>query len=445
MSANTQALLLAVATVSLVGCTDAAVDAPPVETPPVTLACAAPTHGPTIHQGDVADGEVWRADEGPHLVKSDVRVRNGARLVIEACSTVELSPRASIDVAFPGTPGKGTLLAEGTADKPIVFRRAAAEPWGHLLVHAPGSARLAHVTLEGGGAVDPDGVTVLLHGDGALPSDPTLFVDHVTVKGSKGLGVRADRGARFVDGSDALTVVGSGARPVQLGELGLVAFPRGSYVGNAVDELQITPETGVLESATVKAVGVPWHAGVPGAASLVVGGRTDKALVTLTLEAGVHLRMQKGGALELERATGPFPASGALVAVGTAASPIVLSSDQASPQPGDWRGLWFGGVARAENRVEHVRLEHTGADCGCVLVTCSAGVTGYQGAVIFTQEPPSVFVKDSSVVAGKGHGFVLGYTGAPLDFAGQNTVSVAECAQTMPSAASCPVPRPACK
>ena len=241
-------------------------------------------------------------------------------------------------------------------------------------------------------------------------------------------------------------MVGAGSRPVRVDPLGLTAFPRGSFVLNAQEEIQIDTDSNVLESVSLQNLGVPYHVGQPGAASLVVGGRSDAALVTLTIEPGVHLRMQKGGALEIERATGPFPATGALVAIGTAADPIVLSSDRPSPQPGDWRGLWFGGIARAENRVEHVRLEHTGADCGCSLVTCNAGITGYEGAVIFTQQPPTVFVKDSTLTDGRGHGFVLGYTGAALDFVSNNTVlGLSGCAQTLPSAAACPTPRPACR
>ncbi|MBL8715756.1 MAG: hypothetical protein JNL79_07155 [Myxococcales bacterium] len=439
--------VLASLLVSLAACNGTDPDTVPRETPPpVTLACPAPSHGPTVHEGDVKDGEVWRADEGPHLVRADVNVRNAAKLTIEPCAVVEVSARASLRVAFPGTPGQGSLFAEGTAERPITFRRAGTEAWGHLLVHTPGSAKLAHVTLDGGGAGDPSGASLILQGDGALPSDAVVAVDQVTVKGSRGLGVKASGGARFVTGSNALVVTGSGGRPVEIGALGLVGFPRGTYTGNAIDEIHVASDTNLLESATLQDVGVPYWAGVPGSSSLRVGGRSDKEVVTLTIEPGVHLRMEKGGALEIERATGPFPATGVLVAVGTATAPIVMSSHEAAPLPGDWRGLWFGGIARAENRVEHVRVEHTGADCGCVLVTCSAGVTGYHGAFIFTQEPARAFVKDSTITAGSGHAFVLGYTGSLVDFASQNTVEgMTGCAQTLPSSVTCPAPRPVCK
>lgn len=161
--------VLASLLVSLAACTEP--DSVPRETPPpVTLACPAPSHGPTVHEGDVKDGEVWRADQGPHLVRADVNVRNAAKLTIEPCAAASFSARASLRVAFPGTPGQGSLFAEGTAERPITLRRAGSEAWGHLLVHTPGSAKLAHVTLEGGGAGDPSGASLICRATARCPA-----------------------------------------------------------------------------------------------------------------------------------------------------------------------------------------------------------------------------------------------------------------------------------
>ena len=50
---------------------------------------------------------------------------------------------------------------------------------------------------------------------------------------------------------------------------------------------------------------------------------------TLTIHPGVQVRMAAGASFTLKQ--------GALQAVGTASSPIVITSDAASPKPGDWR------------------------------------------------------------------------------------------------------------
>lgn len=56
----------------------------------------------------------------------------------------------------------------------------------------------------------------------------------------------------------------------------------------------------------------------------------------------------------------------------------------------------------------------------------------FAGAVIFHEAIPSeVFITDSTIRASAGHAFLRGWTGAPLDFAGANTLEdIAGCDQT---------------
>lgn len=77
---------------------------------------------------------------------------------------------------------------------------------------APATARLAYVTLEGGGGGvnDDDDAALEVSGDGTLPADPLLFVDHVTVKGSRGVGVAVHGLATFAPDSHDLRVTASG-------------------------------------------------------------------------------------------------------------------------------------------------------------------------------------------------------------------------------------------
>jgi hypothetical protein len=80
-------------------------------------------------------------------------------------------------------------------------------------------------------------------------------------------------------------------------------------------------------------------------------------------------------------------------------------------------------------------------------VTCNADVTEYEGAIIFTQPPPGVFMSNSAIRHGAGHGVVLGYDGNDYDFRASNTFEdLAGCIQTLPrsSTASCPDPEPLC-
>lgn len=408
----------------LPACDDASSPAPPV-TPsiPVTTAepaCPPPT-GPTVHHaGAIASDETWTAESGPHEVDGIVRVLEGHVLTIAPCATVKISGKDSgFEVAFPGATQNGTLIAEGTDARPITFEG------GRFYVRSPGVVRLAHANLH----------DARIEGT----SGPVLKVDHVTMERG---GIKLSQGGAFLPASDALTIRGAPGEPLELDGTALDSIPRGSYTGNATDAVRLDFGGPIATNTTMKALGVPYVL----TSEMRVGTSVkNDPLAVLTIEAGAELRFPKGGALSVEFAQGAFPATGALVAQGTAEKPIVMRSAEASPSAGDWRGLWFGGIASSENRLDHVRLEHTGAACGCILQGCSA-VTSSNGAVIFTQKPPSAFITNTSIAHAKGNGFVLGYVGEDVDFLATNRFDDLEgCSATLPGAPTCPSPRPACR
>jgi hypothetical protein len=411
------------------------------------ILCVEPRGEPVVHKGAVEADEVWAADQ-LHVVEGILSVRKGAKLTIDPCATVRFAENAGLSIAYPGSPTTGTLIAEGDAQHPIRFEGRDGARWGHVLLDAGATARLAHLTMAGGGGDELLGATLVVYGDQTLPTKRNAFVDHLEISGSRGAGVHLDRLAGFADHSTDLTVVGSGDEtnpyPVVTDEHGLGTLPRGSYTGNAIDAIFVDPDARLQESATMKNLGVPYRVGTFPNDHFSIGGGFGKPLATLTIEPGVRIEMHPGTSFEIEHSTGEMPASGALVAEGTAAEPIVFTSSASSPAPGSWQGLWFGGIPSAANSIEHARIEYTGADCGCILLTCSA-IEQFEGAVIFSMQPPSAFIRDSEIVHGSSHGVVLGYDGASVDFKDGNTFDVAGCAQTLPRQATCPNPKPACE
>lgn len=420
--------------------------------------CPAPTHGPTHHTGDITSDEVWTADGSPHLVDGDVPVRNGRKLTVEPCAEVRIAKGKHLFVAYPGTPNVGgTLIAEGTSEKPIVVRGQSSDPWASLFVHAPGTARLAWVTFEGGGGGDfEDGATIDVLGDGVFPADPLLFVDHVTVRKSVGTGVWMQRGSTFLPGSRDLTITESGSGdspfPVQIEASAIDALPTGTFTGNAVDEILLRTGNvsgagnGLSTDATLHDRGVPYRIGKTMKEDLVIGASEKQPPATLTIEAGVTLRFQKEGTLKVQTFTTDKPATAGLRALGTADKPVVFTSAEESPAPGDWRGIWFGGKPLSTNTLDHVIVEYAGADCACSLNTCSS-TTGSDGAVIFTGQPSSPFITNSVFRRIEGNAITQGYDGNFVDFRPTNTFEdVSGCRQTFPRSAdsSCPTPKPVC-
>ncbi len=424
---------------------------PDTEPDPETQKCPVPTQGPTIHRaGAIESDETWSADASPHIVEGFIAVRAGATLTVEPCAVVQFEDAyAGLTVAYPGSPTTGSLIAEGKENLPIRFEGKDGARWGHILVDAGGTASLSHVTISDGGGYDPRGTSLLINGRSELPTKRDVLVDHVVIEKSLGAGVVLDRIGGFADGSADLVVRDSGSEaspyPVQTDEHGIGTLPRGTYAGNVADKIYVNPTSRLGESATMKNLGVPYYVGTFGDDDFVVGLGPDTPLVTLTIEPGTRIEMHPGTAFKAEHTTGEFAASGAIVAEGTAAEPIVFTSGAAAPAAGDWQGLNFGGIARTENSFKHVRLEYTGAWCGCILQTCN-DIEQFEGAIIFSQEPPRAFFEDTVIADAAANGVVLGYLGNMVDVASGITFEeVGGCRQTLPNPGTCPSPKPACE
>ncbi|WP_437682531.1 hypothetical protein [Sorangium sp. So ce131] len=416
--------------------------------------CGAPSGGPTIHEGDLSENETWTAEGSPHVVGFPVRLLDGVTLTIEPCAEVLLEEDTGIAVIGEGA----ELKAEGTEAQPIAFRGSEGARWNDVHVAWPGKATLRHVTLEGGGGDRFHAhATISTYGDSTTPAKPTLLLDHVTVRGSLGAGVLLLRASAFAEGSTDLVITGSGGEehpyPLELGEQAIGSIPTGAYTGNVKDEILIQDEganqsSGLQQDTTMRDRGVPYHFGDWRDARFNIGAGGDGApLTTLTIEPGVTIRFEPGNFMQMERFTGEFAASGALRAVGTKERPIVFTSAAREPAPGDWGGLWFGGVPREENVLENVVIEYAGYDCGCILHTCNDLAT-WNAAVIFSMPPASAFIQGSTFRHIAGHGVTRGWSGPPgPDFVSGNTFEdVSGCEQTRPFIVgqSCPDPEPTC-
>lgn len=151
--------------------TDADGGAPGADAAPV-IECTAPKNGPTKHDSNIREDETWTADGSPHVIAWDVYVTSGATLTIEPCAEVLLEKERVLGTR------DGKLLAEGTATKPIRIAGNDGAHWTKLELNAPGLARLAYVTVEGGGGArinDQDDTSIEVRGKGDQLSVPVLY------------------------------------------------------------------------------------------------------------------------------------------------------------------------------------------------------------------------------------------------------------------------------
>lgn len=421
---------------------------PPADGGAIVEGCPAITGAGTTHDKNVEADETWTAAGSPHLVTDTVGVRAGATLTIEPCAEVRFSAGKSLNVADVPADTTATLKAEGTANKPIRFVRAAAEHWGHVAVRVPnGKATLRFVTMEGGGAdAETMNATLFVRGPGEWPSRRDVLVDHVTIEGSQGYGAVVDRAAAFADASTDLVIEGAGDFPIRIGEGAIHTLPKGTYAG-ATNEILIyedavVPGSGLRENATMKDLGVPYR----------IGRGTNKQMrvegATLTIEAGVTLRFEKDAGFVVHHLHEDADAQAAIIANGTAQKPVTFTSASATPSAGDWVGLSFGARPRGENELDHVRIEYAGADCLCGLATCN-DIAKHDAAIRMRYQPlPGFAITNTTIAHSAGHGIHRGWQGSSTQsFLATNTfTNVLGCHETLPvpENGTCAEPKPAC-
>lgn len=128
------------------------------------------------HQGVITSDETWAADK-VHILDGRVTVTSGATLTIEAGSIIKALPGTGAISSALLISRDGKIMAEGTADKPIIFTSISddIEPgqivspnmdpennglWGGLIVlgKAPISASANEVQIEGIPTSDQNGL-----------------------------------------------------------------------------------------------------------------------------------------------------------------------------------------------------------------------------------------------------------------------------------------------
>jgi hypothetical protein len=409
---------------------------------PVGIQCAPHTGVGVKEQGDITTDTVWTAADSPHIVLYSFSIEQGATLTIEPCAEVRIKASVGITV-------DGALEAEGTATEPISIQ--ADDPtalWSYIRFLG-GTGSFAYTSIAGGGKLDANSLGVL----DVRNSPPTvdaelLHVDHVSITGSEQYGVSLREGGEFVKGSTALTVTGAKLAPLRVVPELASNIPIGAYTGNGDDEIALASVSDITHDTAFHDRGVPYIVGdVPNVStSLRVQSGKPGTVAALTIDSNVTIRFGKGGSLVTSFFTGDTPATGALIAVGSADKPIIFTSSAKTPAAGDWVGLWFGLVPDASDKLDHVQVNYAGGPSLAEDFHCDAQGEAQEiedSAVIITNVPSGQFITNSSITASAGYGIDRGWRGTPIDFAGTNEFhQIAKCVQSYPRSANggCPTP-----
>lgn len=401
--------LLVVAVFGVVGCS-----AP--MTPDAGLpACDAPTGTGTMHSGDITANETWTAAGSPHLISSDVRIF--ATVTVESCATVSLGERNFITV------GSSTQAGKLIARNATFTAQDLSKPWGTLAVDVKGALDFENTALISGGnplSAQNGGGMVVAYGVGSNQPVLTRSLRFVNVVATdpKGFVVNLQRMVGFTADSTGLAVVRPTSQVVlvEAGAAGTLPF---ITTREGTSEVLLEPR-GSMPSDTIKNVGLPYRVN----GRLLVAPSTDGSTSTLTIEAGVRLLMDKTSDSGLTIGTSDVR-RGVLVAVGTAADPIVFTSGKATPAPGDWSDVYFRNTPTTGNRLEHAVVEYAGGFSGLQGYGC--GPAENDASIIVapdTGRPDTAFITNTTIRNGGGDtALLLGWVSdaSGPDFTATNT------------------------
>ena len=414
--------------------------------------CAEPTAAAIEHNKTIMADETWAA--GLHDVTFDVAIRNNATLTIEPCAIIRVIADRGISVGSGNEGDGGKLVARGTADRPIVIQDKTGARWNDLLVNPKGEVDLAYVTFKnGGGTYARAGGSLHLYGDQYKPIQQLGKVDHVTILDSGKYGVVLEGHAAFTDGSGDLTVTRAGVMAIRVNAPAMGTIPSGTYIGNGTDAIRIMGSGGyelIDADVTLHDRGVPYVVGGDGAFNEMSVQGADGTSPLLTIEAGVVLKFGKvSSGLFIERASTTNAARGALRVLGTLAKPVIFTSNEAPPAPGDWTGIHFRGNPDARDKVDYAIVEYAGGDTGTRGFSCGTPVSpdpsSNEAAIAIFGQPASPFVTNTVLSKSAANGIERAWTGTPLDLEPSNTFSeVKWCKQTYPrpQMGTCPDPPP---
>ena len=409
-----------------------------------TPTCGTASGTVVTHAANVATNETWGGDGVTHLVPSGISITGSAAVTVQACAIVALGQGVSITVR-----DNARLVSAGeSATRFVTFRRNdATQAWGALRGFTPTSLiDLTWTRLEGGGAFGGQGdptITVVGAGYGS-PTSPVLRVDNVTIQSSQGVGVVLDANGAFTSDSQLLNINGSGGRPVVTTMMALGSIPSGSYTGNGMDEILIAgPNANVFADVTVDDHGVPVR--IPFGTMFIGPAVGATAPVTLTLRPGVVFKFPRLGlppapGMRMTFGTNgnePNNLVGVLNAIGTAAKPIVFTSGELIPAPGDWVGVWLN--TANGSRLDYVEIHYAGAPSGIQSNNCRPDNTHDDAALLvgdFSSQyvPPADLITNSRITNSAGYGINAMWQGgthdAPDLTATNQFVDNARCAQT---------------
>ncbi len=332
--------------------------------------------------------ETWLALTVPYVIDGTVNVKStsGSTLRIAAGAVLSFTESSEFDVAY-GSGEYGTVIAQGTEDKRVIFTSAAASKdkgdWdGVWFYDGSNSCEFDYCTFEYAGGYSVNNGMVIIRGSDVSFSN-CLFQQSETY----GISLDSESGFStfnnntFSDNNDhAIVIYASQANTIGTGN-NFNTGNRGVLVkGNAISQDVIWNKLNCAYFVD----GTMQVASTSGA--------------TLTIEPGTVIKFTENSEFDIAYGSGNY---GKVVAVGTEDEPILFTSASPAPSNGDWDGIWMYEGTSSGTEFNHCIISYGG------------GYSDYSGNIIFKENGENVTIKNSEISHSANWGLYLAYGGEP--------------------------------
>jgi hypothetical protein len=298
------------------------------------------TAGVNVDQ-DITASVTWTADK-TYFISGDINVDNNAILTIQPGTVIKFNAGASLTIGYSSN---ATLIAAGTAQKPIIFTSNAAAPaagaWEGLYFdsHTLNNTVLSYCNIEFAGSNSSYGALNI--------SGCDLSVDHCAVSNSASYGVWTyftnNYGGFSTFTNNTISATAKYGMYMHAQKLGTIG------TGNVLTNVPGIFITGDYKSTSAQT----WR-------NLLVPYIVDSEMDidgNLTIEPGTTFKFEASGWL----AIGYYTAT-TFTADGTTLLPITFTTNSSSPVAGAWRGLTFYDNTQTNSKMNNCIINYAGSN-----------------------------------------------------------------------------------
>jgi hypothetical protein len=290
---------------------------------------------------DITSSVTWTSDK-TYIITGDIIIGNNSILTIQPGTVIKFATGSSLSVGYSSN---ATVLANGTAEKPIIFTSAALAPaagaWEGLFfdAHTLSNTSLSYCNILYAGSNTNYGA---LNIDGC---DLSVSNCTISLSGSYGIWTNYTNslGGFSTFNNNNINSTSKYGLVINAQKLGTIGTA--NTFTNCFGIL-INGDFKSTSSQTWKNLTVPY----------IIEGEVDID-GNLTIEPGTQFRFEATGWL----AIGYYTAT-SFIADGTSALPIKFTSNASSPIAGSWRGLTFYGYTQTNSKMNYCIVDYAGSN-----------------------------------------------------------------------------------